>query len=57
MNVKTPSRPNPAPAPSNSSQIGTIVIGAVAGLAVCAIGTAILVQTQAWAGPPPQVTS
>jgi hypothetical protein len=42
------------PAPSSGpSQIGTIMIGSVAGLAICAIATAILAQAQAAGTPPP----
>lgn len=41
------SSPNPAnPAPGTGSQVGTIVVGAVAGLTVCAILTAFLAQWQ-----------
>jgi hypothetical protein len=54
--MNQPARPNPAP--SSSGQVGTIVIGAFAGLTVCAILSAILSsyqQTQAAAQV--QVTS
>jgi hypothetical protein len=40
----TPSRPNPSA--GSSSQIGTIVVGAGAGLTLCAIILALFAQTK-----------
>ena len=55
----TRKRANPAPASSNSDQIGVILVGSVAGLAVCAIlfGIVLNVGILRSSTPPLQVTS